>query len=230
MQREWCYDATRFQSLQSIAVGSGSTRCGNALTALPQPKNTGLMYYAQLSDADLLRKLIGLRESRRLYHGSLQPLFSSSPEAGSPHEKCAVARELVKRWLKEELKRECVLTSPSAVRDYLRIKFANQEHESFVVLYLDVQNRLIAREELFRGTVAETAVYPREIVKGALRHNAAAVIFAHNHPSGVAEPSHADEALTATLKRSLALISVKVLDHFVVAGAEILSFAERGLL
>ena len=188
------------------------------------------MHYSRLSNEQLLDKLIGIRESRRLYKGTLQPFFSASPEDGTPQEKCAVARELVKRWLKEELKRECVLTSPSAVRDYLRIKFANQEHESFVVLYLDVQNRLIAREELFRGTVAETAVYPREIVKGALRHNAAAVIFAHNHPSGVAEPSHADEALTATLKQALALVAVKVLDHFVVAGADILSFAERGLL
>jgi DNA repair protein RadC len=108
--------------------------------------------------------------------------------------------------------------------------FAGQEHESFVVLFLDAQNRLIVSEELFRGTLTQTSVYPREIVKEALRKNAASVIFSHNHPSGVAEPSRADELLTNSLKQALALVDVKVLDHFIVAGAAILSFAERGLL
>lgn len=182
---------------------------------------------AHLSDADLLGKLIGTRESRRLYRGSLQQLFSM--ESGS-HEKCAVARELVKRWLGEELNQKCVLSSPLAVRDYLRIHFANREYESFVTLFLDAQNRLIAAEEMFRGTLTQTSVYPREVVKSALRHNAAAVMFAHNHPSGVAEPSRADEMLTLSLKQSLALVDVKVLDHFIVAGMNALSFAERGLL
>ena len=124
--------------------------------------------FANFSDVDLLGKLIGIRESRRLYRGSLQPLFSSSVE-GEPQEKCAVARELVKRWLGEELQRDCVLTQPSSVRDYLRVCFANQEHESFLVLYLDAQNRLIRSEELFRGTLTQTSVYPREVVKGALK-------------------------------------------------------------
>lgn len=185
--------------------------------------------YANLSDVDLLGMLIGTRESRRLYHGSLQPLFSASVE-GEPQEKCAAARELVKRWLNEELKRECLLSAPSAVRDYLRVCFAGQEHESFLVLYLDAQNRLIRSEELFRGTLTQTSVYPREVVKGALQNNAAAVIFSHNHPSGVAEPSRADEQLTQALKTALALVDVKVLDHFIIAGADALSFAERGLL
>jgi DNA repair protein RadC len=122
------------------------------------------------------------------------------------------------------------LTSPEAVRDYLRLRIADREHEVFVVLYLDSQHRLIAAEELFRGTLAETRVYPREVVKAALRHNAAAVIFAHNHPSGVAEASRADEQLTQALKQALALVDIRTLDHFVVTATKVISFAERGLL
>ena len=99
----------------------------------------------------------------------------------------------------------------------------------FVCLFLDSQHRLIASEELFRGSLAQTSVYPREVVKAALRHNAAAVIFAHNHPSGVAEPSRVDELLTQALKQALALVDIRTLDHFVVAGANVTSFAERGL-
>lgn len=184
---------------------------------------------ARYSDAELLGKLIGIEESRRLYRGSLLPLFTQD-DCGTPYETCAVARELVSRWLNEELQRDCALSSPACVQDYLRLHFAGQEHESFVVLFLDAQNRLIVAKELFRGTLTQTSVYPREVVKEALRHNAAAVIFAHNHPSGVAEPSSADELLTSNLKQALALIDVRVLDHFVVAHAKTLSFAERGLL
>jgi len=183
--------------------------------------------YTQVSSGDLLRKLIGTRESRRLYRGSLRPLFAA--REGCP-EMCLIARELVKRWLGEEMERECVLNRPAAVRDYLRIHFANREYESFVVLFLDAQSRLIAASELFRGTLTQTSVYPREIVKEALRHNAGAVILSHNHPSGVVEPSVQDRALTRTLTEALALVDVKVLDHFVVAGPSTLSFAERGLL
>jgi len=126
--------------------------------------------------------------------------------------------------------RDVALTSPQAVRDYLRLRIADREHEVFVCLFLDSQNRLIAAEELFRGTLAQTSVYPREVVKAALRHNAAAVIFAHNHPSGVAEPSRADELLTAALKQALALVDIRVLDHIIVASEKTTSFAERGLL
>ncbi len=192
--------------------------------------NSGLAYLDRLSDIELLAKLIGVRESRRLYQGSLKPLFSAPSSGDAPHEVCVVAKELVRRWLDEELHRICVLTSPGSVRDYLRLFFAGQEHESFVVLFLDAQNRLIEAKELFRGTLTQTSVYPREIVKEALRQNAAAVILSHNHPSGVAEPSRADEVLTANLKQALSLVDVKVLDHFIVAGATTLSFAERGLL
>jgi DNA repair protein RadC len=158
---------------------------------------------------------------------TLQSLFDNSQTCP---EKCIVARELVKRWLGEEMKRECVLTQPASVRSFFQIHFAQQEHESFVALFLDAQNRLIQAEDLFRGTLTQTSVYPREVVKSALRHNAAAMIFAHNHPSGAAEPSHSDELLTQNLKQALALVDVKVLDNFIVAGTETLSFAERGLL
>ena len=135
------------------------------------------------------------------------------------------------RALQSRLSSQDVLSSPQAVRDWLRLKLASLPHEVFVVLLLDSQNRLLHFEEMFRGTLTQTSVYPREVVKLALKWNAAAVILAHNHPSGVAEPSRADEALTAALKQALALIDVRVLDHFVVAGsAKPLSFAERGLL
>ena len=122
------------------------------------------------------------------------------------------------------------LSSPSAVRDYLRIRLHDRGHEVFVVVFLDAQHRVIATEELFRGTLTQTSVYPREVVKAALAHNAASILFAHNHPSGVTEPSRADELLTQALKHALELVDVKVLDHFVIAGSGSVSFAERGLL
>lgn len=122
------------------------------------------------------------------------------------------------------------LSSPGAVRDYLRLLLSGREHEVFVVVLLDVQNRVLGCEELFRGTLTQTSVYPREIVKLTLSANAGAVIFAHNHPSGVCEPSRADELLTQQLKSALALVDVTVLDHFVVSGSGAISFAERGLL
>jgi DNA repair protein RadC len=122
------------------------------------------------------------------------------------------------------------MSSPKTVRDYLRMRIADREHEVFVVLFLDSQNRLIACEEMFRGTLSQTSVHPREVVKAVLTHNAAAVIFAHNHPSGIAEPSRADELLTQTLKQALSLVDCKILDHFIVAGATVVSFAERGLI
>jgi DNA repair protein RadC len=141
--------------------------------------------------------------------------------------------QTIKRALKildARMRNAPALSSPGAVRDYLRILLHDRGHEVFVVVFLDAQHRVIASEELFRGTLTQTSVYPREVVKEALSHNAAAVVFAHNHPSGVTEPSRADELLTQTLKQALALIDVKVLDHFVIAGSGSVSFAERGLL
>ena len=140
------------------------------------------------------------------------------------------ALELARRALGEEMKKSSALTSPAAVRDYLRLSLAARKQEVFLCIWLDAQHRVIKSEESFHGTLTQTSVYPREIVKAALAVNAAAVIFAHNHPSGVAQPSQADELLTRTLRDALALVEVKVLDHFVVAGNQALSFAERGLL
>ena len=143
----------------------------------------------------------------------------------------AATLELARRALAGSLKAKDTMASPQAVRDWLRLSLGTLQHEVFVALWLDAQNRLIASEELFRGTLTQTSVYPREVVKRALIHNAGAVILAHNHPSGLAEPSRADEVLTSSLKQALALIDVKLLDHFIVTGgAEPLSFAERGLM
>jgi len=142
----------------------------------------------------------------------------------------AVALELARRSLSEEMQARDSLASPAAVRGYLRLRMAHLGHEVFWTVYLDAQNHVIAAEELFRGTLTQTSVYPREVVKQALAHNAAGVILAHNHPSGVAEPSFQDQALTRALTDSLALVDVKVLDHFIVTPGACLSFAERGLL
>jgi DNA repair protein RadC len=142
----------------------------------------------------------------------------------------AAVIELAQRSIGETLKEGAALTSPGAVRDYLRLALSAQQHEVFVCIWLDAQHRVVKFEEPFRGTLTQTSVYPREIVKSALGANAAAVIFAHNHPSGAAQPSHADELLTRNLKEALSMVDVKVLDHFIIAGNQAVSFAERGLL
>jgi DNA repair protein RadC len=127
--------------------------------------------------------------------------------------------------------RDCeVLNSPQVVRDFLRVKLGALEHEVFAVIHLDAQNRVIEYVEMFRGTVSQTSVYPREVVKESLARNSAALLLVHNHPSGSTQPSRADEMLTQALKSALALVDVRVLDHLIVAGGDILSFAERGLL
>jgi len=140
------------------------------------------------------------------------------------------AIELARRSIGEQLRKDPVLTSPGAVRDYLKLALGSRPHEVFVCIWLDAQHRVIDYEEAFEGTLTQTSVYPREIVKAALSKNAAAVIFAHNHPSGAAQPSQADELLTRNLKEALALVDIKVLDHFIIAGSQAISFAERGLL
>ena len=161
------------------------------------------------------------------------PAAEVATERGVGPAKCAelaAVVELARRSLSEEAHIRDALASPQAVRDYLRLLLAARPYEVFVGLFLDSQNRLLAADELFRGTLAQTSVYPREVVKAALARNAAAMIFAHNHPSGVAEPSRADELLTQALKQALALVDIRTLDHFVVADGRITSFAERGLL
>ncbi|MCC2675004.1 MAG: radC [Ramlibacter sp.] len=138
--------------------------------------------------------------------------------------------ELARRAVAEQLKAREVFGSPDAVKNYLQLHLAHRPHEVFASLFLDAQNRLIAMEELFRGTLTQTSVYPREVVLKALHHHAAAVVLAHNHPSGTVQPSRADEALTQTLKAALALVDVRVLDHVIVAPGQALSMAEKGLL
>ncbi len=203
---------------------------------------------AALTDAELIAVVLGVGNSRASaldlarellgrHHGLAglfgEPLAKLAGANGVGPAKAAKLKagvELARRLLREEMSYGDVLTSPEAVRDYLRLTLASLPHEAFVVLFLDSQHRLLAADELFRGTLAQTSVYPREVVKAALERNAAAVIFAHNHPSGVAEPSRADELLTQALKQALALVDIRTLDHFVVAGHRVVSFAERGLL
>jgi len=202
---------------------------------------------AILTDAELLAVLLrtGLRgksavelarELLQQFDG-LRGLFSAGDELAkvkglgdAKRAQFAAAIELARRSIEEKLQSGAALNSPGAVRDYLRLALGGKLHEVFVCIWLDVQHRVIKFDEPFRGTLTQTSVYPREIVKAALAANAAAVIFAHNHPSGAAQPSQADELLTRSLKEALALVDVKVLDHFIVAGNHALSFAERGLL
>ena len=138
--------------------------------------------------------------------------------------------ELARRALVQQLTQKPLFNTPQAVRDYLQLQLGGLHHEVFAVLFLDSQHRLIALEEMFRGTLTQTSVYPREVVKQALTLNASSVVLAHNHPSGTAQPSRADEALTQTLKAALALVDVRVLDHFVVTASQAVSMAELGLV
>ena len=205
---------------------------------------------AALSDAELLaiflrvglpgKSAVGLARDlldsfdnnlASLAHASTKELAHLRGIGPAKAAQLAAALELARRALASPMKIKDALASPEAVRDWLRLSLGQTPHEVFMALWLDAQNRLIASEELFRGTLTQTSVYPREVVKRALAHNAGAVILAHNHPSGLAEPSRADEVLTSSLKQALAMVDVKLLDHFIVAGsARPLSFAERGLL
>ena len=203
---------------------------------------------ASLSDAELLAVFLrtGIRGKSAVDLGrELVTGFGGlSALLGATHASLAATRgigqakaaqlaailELAKRCLGESMRESCALESPASVRDYLRLALASRDREAFLVIHLDAQHRVLAMEELFSGTINQTSVYPREVVKAALRANAAAVLFAHNHPSGVAEPSPADEALTRRLREALALVDIRVLDHFIVTASQVLSFAERGLL
>jgi len=186
---------------------------------------------ARASALDVARDLLGRhRNLSTLFGESIETLAGTEGIGPAKAAKLKAGVELARRILREEMTHGNALTSPELVRDYLRLSLAALPHEAFVVLFLDSQHRLLAADELFRGTLAQTSVYPREVVKAALARNAAAVIFAHNHPSGVAEPSRADELLTQALKQALALVDIRTLDHFVVAGHRVVSFAERGLL
>ncbi|HEX8989250.1 MAG TPA: DNA repair protein RadC [Rhodocyclaceae bacterium] len=185
------------------------------------------------SAVDLARELLDAVDGSlaRLAHAAPATLAALPGIGPAKAAQLAAAMELARRALAEEIRCGELLSSPRAVRDWLRLKLAALPHEVFCAFWLDSQNRLIGFEELFRGTLTRTSVYPREVVKRALACNASAAVFAHNHPSGVAEPSGADEVLTRSLRQALALVDIKLLDHFIVAGhAAPVSFAERGLL
>ena len=203
---------------------------------------------ASLSDAELLaiflrvgvpgKSAVDLARDLLRHFGDLTRLFAAERSAFSAFPGMGPAKyaqlqavlEMSRRALSEEMRAGDALNSPGAVRDWLRLKLSGLPHEVFLAVFLDAQNRVIEAEELFRGTLTQTSVYPREIVKRALARNAAGVILAHNHPSGAAEPSQADRWLTDQLKSALGLVDVKVLDHFIVAGGRGCSFAEHGWL
>jgi len=201
-----------------------------------------------LSDAELLaiflrvgvagQSAVDLARTLLVECGSLNGIFGASRAAltvihgmgDSKYAQLQAVFEMARRALDEQMRERDALASPQAVRDYLKLRLGSLPREVFTVLFLDAQNRVLATEELFSGTLTQTSVYPREVVKRALHYNAAAVILAHNHPSGVAEPSHADQRLTEALKDALRMVDTRVLDHFVIAGNHAVSFAERGLL
>ncbi|WP_343728997.1 DNA repair protein RadC [Duganella sp.] len=201
-----------------------------------------------LSDAELLaiflrtgvmgKDAVQLGAEMMRHFGSLQKLFSASlPEFAAvkglgpaKFTQLQAVMELARRAILEDIQNGSMLNSPRAVKEYLRTTFAAKPFESFHVLFLDVKNRLIDAKEMFRGTLTHTSVYPREVVKEALARNAASVMLAHNHPSGTPEPSDSDLLLTRALVQALALVDIRILDHFVVAGHQIHSFAEHGQL
>ncbi len=201
-----------------------------------------------LSDAELLaiflrmgvpgKSAVDLARDLLMQFGSLNGIYAASAKeislvhgmGLSKYAQLQAVFEMSRRALSEQIRKKDVLSSPQQVRNYLVLKLANEPKEVFMVLFLDAQNRLIAMEEMFSGSLTQTSVYPREVVKRTLHHNAASVMFAHNHPSGLAKQSQADEMITKELTKALALIDVRVLDHFIVAGNETLSFAEVGLL
>lgn len=201
-----------------------------------------------LSDAELLaiflrvgvvgKSAVDLARDLLSQFGSLNGIFAANEDelsqvhgiGSSKYVQLQAIFEMSRRALNEQLQQRDIFQSPQQVRDYLVLRLGALPREVFLVMFLDAQNRLLATEEMFSGTLTQTSVYPREVVKRSLYHNAASVIFAHNHPSGEAQQSAADEMLTAKLKQALALVDVSVLDHFIVAGNQTLSFAERGLL
>lgn len=188
-----------------------------------------------LSRTDLARALVApfhpsIADSANPALPTSSDVLPYAPSDAEVSHKLAVARELWLRQLAADMRSGPIMDCPGAVCDWLRLRYARLEHEMFLVLHLDVRHRLIDAEEMSRGTLTYANVYPREVVKSALAHNSAAMVLAHNHPSGEPQPSQQDILLTQRLQTALALVDVHVVDHFVVAGDKILSFAERGLL
>ena len=165
-----------------------------------------------------------------LFNASIEEFCSQKGLGTAKYVQLQAVLELSQRYMQERCQRDAVFNSPNSVYDYLTIQMRGLQQEVFMVLYLDSQNRLVKDEILFYGTINSASVYPREVIKRALAHNAAALILTHNHPSGVAEPSQSDLQLTRRLKESLALLDIRVLDHLIVGDGDPFSFAERGLL
>ena len=208
-----------------LALGPGALADAELLALLLR---TGLAGHGVLQLADqVLRAFDGFAGLLEASAADLKRIKGLGP---AKRAEIVAVLEIARRSLAEPMRQRPLLDMPSRVKDYLKLHLAGRGHEVFAVLFLDARHQLLAMEEMFRGTLTQTSVYPREVVKRALERNAAAVMLAHNHPSGVAEPSRADEFLTQTLKTALALVDVRVLDHLVVAGAEVTSFAERGLI
>jgi DNA repair protein RadC len=214
-----------------------------------RPRERLIRHGAQaLSDAELLaiflrtgipgKSAVDLGRDLTRHFGSLGALFSAALPAFSAiggmgpakYAQLQAVLELARRSLAEELRAGVSLSAPQPVKQYLQLALSGKKHECFIVLFLDVKNRLLRSEELSRGTLTHASVHPREVVKAALASNAAGVILAHNHPSGMPQPSTADVTLTVTLKQALALVDVRVLDHLIVAGNDIHSFSEHGQL
>lgn len=183
------------------------------------------------SAVDLARELLVRFGGLRALLEAPPAEFCRSPGLGlAKYAQMQAGLEMARRHLAEQIARGDVLSDPGATRRFLQLRLRHQPHEIFACLYLDNQHRVLDFEELFRGTLDGASVYPREVVKAALRHNAAALIFAHNHPSGIAEPSTADRSLTRRLREALSLVDIRVLDHLVVGDGEVVSLAERGWL
>ncbi len=183
------------------------------------------------SAVDLARELLTDFGSLKALLDADEQRFCQAHGLGSAkYAQLQAVLEMAKRHFQEILQRGSVMENPDMIRAYLSAQLRNYSYEVFACLFLDSQNRVIQFDELFRGTINSTSVYPREVVKQALQHNASSVIFAHNHPSGVAEPSHADQLITEKLKQALALFDIAVLDHFIIGDGNPYSFAEHGLL
>lgn len=217
--------------------------------AAERPREKLLLTGAEaLSDAELLaiflrigcagKSAVDLARDLLVTYGGLRPLLEASQEdfcrgqglGTAKYAQLQAVLEMAKRHLSASLQERDLLTNPTLVRQYLSTRLRHQQREVFAILFLDSQNRLLAYDELFYGTLDGASVYPREVVKATLAHNAASLILAHNHPSGLTEPSDADIRLTDRLQKALTLIDVRILDHMIVGNDEVLSFAERGLL
>jgi DNA repair protein RadC len=220
-----------------LARGAGALSDAELLALLLR---TGIKGKGVLQMADELLQLQGnkVAEGNNAGFGGIAGLLNATADdlkrvkGIGPAKRCELIAvlELARRAMAQQLQERTVFADPQAVKHYLQLHLAARSHEVFAVLFLDTQNKLLAMEELFRGTLTQTSVYPREVVIRALHHQAAAVVLAHNHPSGTVQPSRADEALTQTLKAALALVDVRVLDHIIVGHGQALSMAEKGLL